>query len=87
MYMGKENVVRIYNGIYYSAIKMEMLPFATWMKPKGIMLRGISERQTLYDLTDMWNFKTQKQTKFELTVTENKLVAAGRGGTQRSKTS
>ena len=50
--------------------KKEILPFATtWMNLEDIMLSEISqtERQILYDLTNMWNLKktlksqTQKQ--------------------------
>ena len=43
--MDKENVAHIYNGYYYSAIKKEILPFATTrMDLEGIMLSEI--RQT-----------------------------------------
>ena len=46
---------------YYSAIKNEILPFATtWMDLEGIMLSEVKsdrERQILYVITYMWNIK------------------------------
>ena len=45
---------------YYSAIKNEILPFASaWMDLEGIMLSEIRERQIPYDFTDMWNLKSK----------------------------
>ena len=45
---------------YYSAIKNEIIPFATtWMDLDIIILSDMSdrERQILYDITYMWNLK------------------------------
>ena len=51
----------IYMEYYYSAIKNEILPFATtWMDLEGIMLSEVKsdrERQILYVITYMWNIK------------------------------
>ena len=64
--MDKEDVVYIYNE-YYSAIKKyEISPFAvTWMDLEDIMVSEINQRQTLYDITYMWNLKnkTNEQTE------------------------
>ena len=39
------NKKRIYNGIYYSAIKKnEIVPFTTWMDLEG-MLREVNQRE------------------------------------------
>ena len=58
--MGKENVA-------YGIKKETIVPFVTtWIYFKGIMLNEVKsdrERQMLYDLTYMWNVKTNKQTK------------------------
>ena len=61
--MDTEDVVYIiWTMEYYSAVKKnEILPFATsWMDLEGIMLNEMSdrERQTLYDITYMWNLKS-----------------------------
>ena len=49
----------IYTLEYYSAIKKnETMPFtATWMDLAIIILSEISQRQTSYDTTYMWNLK------------------------------
>ena len=62
-WMDTEDVVYIiWTMEYYSAVKKnEILPFATrWMDLEGIMLNEMSdrERQTLYDITYMWNLKS-----------------------------
>ena len=44
--MGKEDVVHIYSGIPLSPKEDEILPFATQMDLKGVMLSEISQRQT-----------------------------------------
>ena len=46
--MDKEDVVHIYNGIHYSAIKKnEIMPFAaTWMDLEFIRLREVSQTKT-----------------------------------------
>ena len=47
---------------YYTAIKNEILPFATtWMNLEDVVLNKISEteRQILYDITYMWNLKNK----------------------------
>ena len=57
--MDKEDV-HICNGILLNHKKNENLPFtATWMDLEGIMPVNNSdrERQTLYDITYMWNLK------------------------------
>ena len=70
---------------YYSAIKVETSPFVTtWIDFEGIMLSKMSdnERQTLYNLTHMWNIKRRKKKKpkTQLTDSENRLVVTrGRG--------
>ena len=44
-WMGKEDVVYIYNA-YYSAKRKKFLPFTTiWMSQEGIMLSEISETE------------------------------------------
>ena len=56
--LDKVNVVHIHAIEYYSAVRNEILAFATtWLALEGIMLSEITqrERQTLYDLTYMWN--------------------------------
>ena len=49
----------IYRMDYYSAIKKnETLPFAaTWMDLEGIRLSEVSQRETVYNITYMWNLK------------------------------
>ena len=52
----------IYTMEYYSAIeKNEIMPFAaTWMQLEIVILSEVNsdrERQTLYDITYMWNLK------------------------------
>ena len=45
---------------YYSAIKSDILPFATtWMDLEGVMLSEMSgrEKQILFVITYMWNLK------------------------------
>ena len=49
------------------------------MDLEGVMLSAIIERQILYDLTYKWNLE-KKETRKELTDTENKLVVARAGG-------
>ena len=48
-----------YTMEYYSVIKNnEIMPFAaTWINLEIIILSEISERQTSYDITYMWNLK------------------------------
>ena len=50
--------------------RKEILPFATtWMDIEGIMLSEISQtekRQILYNLTYVWNLKTQTHRNREL---------------------
>ena len=45
--MHKEDVVHIYNGIFYSAIKKnEVMPFgATWMDLENIILSEVSQTE------------------------------------------
>ena len=45
---------------YYSAIKKnEIMPFvATWMDLKIIILNEVRERRISYDITYMWNLKS-----------------------------
>lgn len=52
----KEDVI-IYTLEYYSAIKSnEIMAFpATWIDVEIIMLNEVSETQTLYAITYMWN--------------------------------
>ena len=52
----KEDVI-IYTLEYYSAIKRnEIMAFpATWIDVEIIMLNEVSETQTLYAITYMWN--------------------------------
>ena len=45
---------------YYSTLKKAILPFATWMNLKGIMLNKSEKRQILCDITYMWNLKKVK---------------------------
>ena len=45
---------------YYSALKKAILPFATWMNLKDIMLNKSEKRQILCDITYMWNLKKIK---------------------------
>ena len=76
---------------YYSAIKKnEIMPFAaTWVDLEIIILTEVSQRQTSYDITNMWNlikmiqknlFTKQKQTqdfKTKLTVTKGETLEEG----------
>ena len=59
--MDKEDIVYLHNGILLSQKKHEILPFATWMDLKGIILSEISqtERQILYVITYMLNAKSK----------------------------
>ena len=60
--MDKEDVVCIHNGIL-AIKKNEILPFATTLMDwEGIMLNDTSdkERQTLYDIVDIWNPKNKR---------------------------
>ena len=60
--MNKENVVHIHAMEYYSAIKKEW-NFATCINVDGLgghcakWNKSDRERQTLYDITYMWNLK------------------------------
>jgi len=73
---------------YYSAIKNEILPFATmWMDLEGIALSEISQkRQITYGFTHMWclrnktNKGKKRNRKDRLSNTENNLVVTGGGG-------
>ena len=63
----------MYTEEHYSAMRRKViLPFVTWMDLKHVMLSEIS--QTLYDVTNMWNWpmsnlkKTNKQTNQEVKV-------------------
>ena len=49
----------MYTMEYYSAIKKnEIMPFATtWMDLETVILSEVSQREILYDITYMWNFK------------------------------
>ena len=48
----------IYNGIFFSHKKKQILLFATtWTHLDGIMLSETSQRQILYDLTYIWKLK------------------------------
>lgn len=62
-----KNVRHIHNGIFNSAIKKDgILPFATWMDLKDIMVcESVKERQILYDFISMQNLKKKvnEQTK------------------------
>ena len=43
---------------YYSTMrKKEILPFATCVQPECIVPNEISQKQILYNITSMWNFK------------------------------
>ena len=48
---------------YYSAIKKEILPFATtWMTLEGIVLnKSKTKTNTIYDLTYMQNLKNKRK--------------------------
>ena len=62
--MDKEIRAYVCRMEYYSAIKVETSPFVTtWIDFEGIMLSKMSdnERQTLYNLTHMWNIKRRKK--------------------------
>ena len=66
--MDKEDVANIYNGILLSHKKNKIMPFAAaWMD----LLHEISQTQISYDITYMWNLKTDTneiicQTEMEL---------------------
>ena len=48
--------VRVCVGILLSHKKNEILPFvAMWTDPENNMLSEINQRQTLYNITYMWN--------------------------------
>ena len=59
--MHKEDVVHIYNGIFYSAIKKnEVMPFgATWMDLEIVILSEVSqtEKEKYCMASYMWNLK------------------------------
>ena len=50
-----KDVVHIYNGIFYSAIKKnEVMPFgATWMDLENIILSEVSQRKEKYHTTSL----------------------------------
>ena len=56
----KKKTWYIYTMEYYSAIKKnEIMPFvATWMDLKIIILNEVRERRISYDITYMWNLKS-----------------------------
>ena len=72
--MDKEDVVYIYNE-YYSAIKKyEISPFAVkWMDLEDIMVSEINQRQTLYDITYMWNLKYDRNGLIYETKTDSQI--------------
>ena len=66
--MVSEDVGHIHHGILLLSHKQsEILPsVVTWMDLEGIMLSGISrtERQILYDITDMWYLKNLQTSEY-----------------------
>ena len=62
---------------YHSAIKKEILPFATtWMDLVGIMLRKNKpggERQIPYDFTYLWNINTKQNRMNKIAVDSQTL--------------
>ena len=55
--MGKEDVVRIYNGMLLSHKKNGIMPFvATWMDPEIIILSKVNQKDTT-GISYMWNLK------------------------------
>ena len=58
-WMDKEDVVHKYNGILLIHWKKEILPFVTIrMDLENIILSDIEQRQISYDITNMWNLKS-----------------------------
>ena len=81
--MNIEDVEYIYTMGYYSAIKNEIMPFATtWMDLEMIKLSEESEKERCipYDITYMWNLKYDANKPIyaneqdRLTDIENRLV-------------
>ena len=53
--MDKENVIYIHTLVeYYSALKKEILPFATWKKLEGIILKEISQIKNNRNCMDLY---------------------------------
>ena len=64
--MDKEDEIHIYDGILLCH-KKEIIPFSEiWMDLETIILSEVSERQTSYDNTYMWNLKKKKKDTNEL---------------------
>ena len=53
----KDDVVHIHNGILLSCKNEKMSFVPTGTDLEIIILSEVSERQTLYDITYMWNLK------------------------------
>ena len=73
----------MHNGILNSAIKKNgILPFVgIWMDKEGILLREMSQRQSLCDFTYVESKKQMnKQNRNRIIDTENKQVVARLGG-------
>ena len=73
----------VYTKEYYSAKPLkrnEIMPFAaTWKDLKITILSKVRQRQVPYNITYMWNLKTQYKSTYlhnrnELTDLENKLT-------------
>ena len=59
--------------VYYSAMRRKiMLPFVTWMVLEHVMLSEIS--QTLYDVTNTWNWKMSNLKKRKKKKPKNQKV-------------
>ena len=71
--MDKEDIVSIYNGILLCH-KNEIMPFvATQMDPEIIILSEVRQRQTLYNITFMWNLKYNTKGLICTTETDSRI--------------
>ena len=60
--LDKEDVVHTYSEILLSHKKNRIMQLAaTWMDLEILILSGVRESQTSYDITYMWNLKTMIQ--------------------------
>ena len=65
----------IYTKEHYSAItKNKMLPFTTTWMDLDIILSEVSKRQTLYNITYMWNLKYNTNELIYKTETDSQIL-------------
>ena len=63
----------IYTVEYYSAIKNEILPFATWIDLEGIMLRERKQAKKNTVWYHMWYLKKETTSEYKIKETGSQI--------------